>query len=113
MCTRFLFAALLFLLGPFVTALVRGDDVFGLPSYGVVESVREVQLTEDLLGEAGAFEHAYKAPSADELLVTLQDGRAITIVHTSTQIFAPGQRVRVVSYGPDVRIERADGQPLP
>lgn len=113
MPTRFFAAALLFLSGTFVPTMVPADGVLAFPSYGIVDSVREVRLTEELSGVAGMFEHACRPPSADELLVTLDDGRAITVVQTVPQIFAPGQRVRVVSHGPDARIEHADGHPLP
>lgn len=112
MATRFFFAALS-LLGVLVPAAVLAEDLVESPSYGVVESVREVRLTEDLPGLLGVFELAYKPPSADELLVTLDDGRAVTVVRAGARIFAPGQRVHVALDGPDVRIENAEGHSLP
>ncbi|HZM36280.1 MAG TPA: hypothetical protein VFC18_17560 [Burkholderiales bacterium] len=106
-------AVALFLLGAFVSTTGLADGVLALASYGIVERVREVRLTEDVIGLAGVFEHAYKPPSADELLVMLDDGRALTVVHTGVQIFAPRQRVRVILQGPEVRIESAEGHLLP
>ena len=77
------------------------------PARGIVESVREVQLA-DPFAFPGVFEHAFKPPTADELLVRLDDGRAITVVHTGMRIFEAGQRVHVVPDPKGVRIEHAD-----
>ena len=74
---------------------------------GTVESVREVPLA-DPVGFAGVFELAFKPPTADEVLVQLDDGQAIRIVLTGTQIFEAGQRVHVVADPKGVRIEPAD-----
>ena len=74
---------------------------------GIVESVREVQLAEPL-GFAGVFELALKPPTADELLVRLDDGQAITIVHTGNRTFEAGQRVRLVPDPRGTRVEPAD-----
>ena len=74
---------------------------------GIVESVHEVQLA-DPAGFHGAFEHAYKPPTADELLVRLDDGRAISVVHTGMRIFEAGQRVQVVPDPSGARLEPAD-----
>lgn len=112
MSTRFL-AGTLSLLGMFAPIAVLADGVAALASYGIVERVREVRVSEAPPALSGAFELAYRPPSVDELLVKLDDGRAITVVHTGTQIFEPRQRVRVVLDGPDVRVEKADGHSLP
>ena len=77
------------------------------PARGIVESVREVQLA-DPVGFHGAFEHAFKAPTADELLVRLDDGQAISVVHTGLRIFEAGQRVHVLPDPSGARIEHAD-----
>lgn len=74
---------------------------------GIVESVREVQLA-GAFGFPGVFEHAFKPPTADELFVRLDDGQAISVVHTGMQIFETGQRVQVVPDPAGVRIEHAD-----
>jgi hypothetical protein len=74
---------------------------------GIVESVREVRLAEPF-GFAGVFELALKPPTADELLVRLDDGQVITIVHTGTLMFEAGQRVRVVPDTRGPRVEPAD-----
>jgi len=78
---------------------------------GIVESVSEVQLAAGPPGFPGPFEHALKPPTGDELLVRLDDGRAITVVQSAMQIFAPGQRVLVIPERESVRIEHA-GEPL-
>lgn len=77
------------------------------PARGVVESVREVQLA-DPFGFPGVFELAFKPQTADELLVRLDDGQAISVVHTGMRIFEAGQRVQVVPGPEGVRIEHAD-----
>ena len=111
MSTRFVGAlCLLKMLAP---TAVLADGVAALVSYGIVEKVREVRVTEAPPALSGVFELTYRPPSADELVVTLDDGRAITVVHTGTQIFEPRQRVRVVLDGPGVRVEKADTHSLP
>jgi outer membrane lipoprotein SlyB len=79
----------------------------GAAARGIVESVREVQLA-DSVGFPGVFEHAFKLPTADEVLVRLDDGRAIEVVHTGTRTFEAGERVQVVPDPKGVRIEPAD-----
>jgi hypothetical protein len=77
------------------------------PARGIVESVREIELA-DSFGLPGVFEHALKLPTADEVLVRLDDGRAIEVVHTGTRTFEAGQHVHVVPDPKGVRIEPAD-----
>ena len=81
--------------------------LLAFPSYGIVESVREVQLA-DPFGFPGVFELAFKPPTADEVLVRLDDGQAIRVVPTGMQIFEAGQRVHVVPDPRGARIEHAD-----
>ncbi|HWM42647.1 MAG TPA: hypothetical protein VNP36_09445 [Burkholderiales bacterium] len=81
--------------------------LLALPAYGIVESVREVQLA-DPFGLPGVFELAFKPPTADEVLVRLDDGQAIRVVPTGTQIFEAGQRVQVVPDSSGARIKPAD-----
>jgi hypothetical protein len=76
-------------------------------SRGIVESVREVQLAEPS-GFAGVFELALKPSTADELLVRLDDGQLIRVLHTGTRIFEAGERVHVVADPQGPRVERAD-----
>jgi hypothetical protein len=80
--------------------------------YGIVESVREVQLIDEPPGFPGVSEHAFKPRTGDELLVTLDDGRAITVVQAGMRIFQPGQRVLVVPGRKGARVEPA-GDRLP
>src|SRR5262245_54070653 len=91
------------------TALVAGAapyapqdyDFSGLASVdasalGVVESVREVPLRAGPAGLHNVFEHALKPETGDELVVRLDDGRAVTLLLDGAQTFRPGERVRVV-----------------
>lgn len=90
-----------------VTAPGIGYADPGRAARGIVESVQEVQLAEPS-GFPGVFELAFKPPTVDELLVRLDDGRAISVVHTGMQVFEAGQRVQVVPGPQGVRIEHAD-----
>ena len=95
-----------------ITALLAGTAAgsgYAGPSAerGIVESVREVQLAEPF-GFQGVFELALKPPTADELLVRLDDGQVITIVHRGMRSFEAGQRVQLVSDSSGTRVERAD-----
>lgn len=74
---------------------------------GIVESVREVQLAEPF-GFQGVFELALKPRTADELLVRLDDGQVITVVHTGSRMFEAGQHVRVVPDPRGTRVEPAE-----
>jgi len=96
----------------FIAALLAGTTPgigYASPSAsrGIVESVREVQLAEPF-GFVGVFELALKPSTADELLVRLDDGQLIRVVHTGTRIFEAGQRVHVVAGPHGTRVERAD-----
>ena len=81
-------------------------------AYGIVESVREVQLIDEPPGLPGVFEHFFRPRTGDELLVRLDDERAIIIVQTGMQIFEPGQRVFVVPDRKGARVEPADDRTL-
>jgi outer membrane lipoprotein SlyB len=73
--------------------------------YGIVETVRAVELDQRPAGLAGVFEHAIRPEAGDELVVRLDDGRAITVVQDGMQRFEPGQRVRVVPGRRGARVE--------
>ena len=62
---------------------------------GVVESVREVPL--DIHGFREAIEHSVNPQTAQQLVIRLDDERAVTLVEEGMQRFAPGERVRIVS----------------
>ena len=81
--------------------------LLAFPAYGIVESVREVPLA-DPFGLPGVFELAFKPPTADEVLVRLDDGQAIEVVHSGMAIFEAGQRVQLAPDSRSVRIEHAD-----
>jgi hypothetical protein len=74
---------------------------------GVVESVGEVPLPEPF-GFPGIFELTFKPSTADELVVRLDDGQVIRIVHTGAWMFEPGERVQVLVHPYGTRVERAD-----
>ena len=70
-------------------------DFSGLPAleaqaFGVVESVRELSA----------------GPASQELVVRLDDGRELVVMQNGTQHFEPGERVRLVSNGRKVQLER-------
>ena len=64
------------------------------PAWGVIESVREVPL--DIHGFREAIEHSINLQTAQELVVRLDDERAVTLVE-EVRRFAPGERVRIVA----------------
>lgn len=70
-------------------------DFSGLPAldaqaFGVVESARELSVR----------------PGAQELIVRLDDGRELVVTQIGTPHFHPGERVRLVSNGRRVQLER-------
>lgn len=94
------------------TALLAGTGTgigYAGPSAdgGIVESVREVELAEPS-GFPGTLELALQPPTAAELLVRLDYGQVISILHTGMRIFEAGQRVHVVPDPQGTRVERAD-----
>jgi outer membrane lipoprotein SlyB len=67
---------------------------FDFSELGTIESVREVPLREPL---RDAFEHSVKPETEGELVVRIDDGRALVLRHTEMLRFAPGERVRLMS----------------
>jgi hypothetical protein len=63
---------------------------------GIVESVREVPLRALSAQPADVLEHALNPETADELVVRLDDGRAVTVRLGARQGFQPGERVRLL-----------------
>ena len=61
---------------------------------GMVEAVRQVPLRT--FGFEDAIEHSINPRLAEQVVIRLDDGRAITL-EAVTPRFAPGQRVRVVA----------------
>ena len=86
--------------------------LLAFPTYGIVETVREVPLAEVPPRFAGVFEHAVKPQTGDELTVRLDDGRALSVVQTGMRVFEPGQRVRVVPERQGARVEHAGYPPF-
>jgi outer membrane lipoprotein SlyB len=62
---------------------------------GMVESVREVPLEGHAFEEA--IEHSINPRVAEQLVIRLDDGSAVTLLEGAVQRFAPGQRVRIVA----------------
>jgi outer membrane lipoprotein SlyB len=63
---------------------------FSTQAFGVVESVRELSVRS----------------GAQELVVRLDDGRELVVTQNGMQHFQPGERVRLVSNGRGVQLER-------
>lgn len=72
---------------------------------GIVEAVREVDLQAGSEPFAAAAELWMQPDLGDELLVRLDDGRALKVVQKGMQRFETGQRVRVVFDGHGARLE--------
>ena len=86
--------------------------LLAFPTFGIVESVRETQLADQPPAFPGVFEHAAKPRTGDELLVRLDDGRAISVVQTGMRSFQPGQRVLVIPERESARVEQASYPPF-
>ena len=71
-------------------------SMIGPSARGVVESVREVPLRDGPAELANVFEHALNAETGAELVVRLDDGRAVTVRLDGLQSFRPGERVRLL-----------------
>ena len=78
---------------------------------GTVESVREVTLADELSSFPGVFEESYQPRTRAEVVVRLDDGRAITAAPGAMQLFRPGERVLLVPERKGVRIEHLFLQP--
>lgn len=68
----------------------------GPSALGIVESVREVPLRPVDAQLANVFEHSLNAETGEELVVRLDDGRAVTVRLDGIQHFRPGERVRLL-----------------
>jgi outer membrane lipoprotein SlyB len=75
-------------------------DAFALDGVanGIVESLHPVVVSN-------LFEHALKPETADELVIRVDDGRAVVLRQEAMQRFVPGQRVRLVSSTTGLRVE--------
>ncbi len=74
---------------------------------GIVESVRVVRIERDIHAYDEQPELRIQPELADQMVIRLDDGRAITVVLNGLQRFQAGERVRVLShtyspYGPRV-----------
>ena len=75
---------------------------YGATVHGNIESVRKVLLETLETGWGSLYEHAV-GPS-DQLVVRLDDGRAVTVLQNEAPRFEPGERVMVLS---GARVEHA------
>jgi outer membrane lipoprotein SlyB len=109
--TKVLLALSLFLLaligcaGPYAQQQLDLDDLTGLEStiLGTVQSVDVVRIQRDIHAYDEAVELRMQPDLADQIVIRLDDGRAITVVLTAMQRFQAGERVQVLShtYSPD------------
>jgi outer membrane lipoprotein SlyB len=76
--------------------------MYGSTVYGTIESVQEVLLETLETGSGSIFEHA--VGPGEQLVVRLDDGRAVTVVQNEAPRFEPGERVIVLS---GARVEHA------
>jgi len=66
--------------------------------FGTVESMRVVRIERDIHAYEEPLELRIQPELRDQLVIRLDDGRAITIVLNGTQRFQAGERVRVLSH---------------
>ena len=71
-------------------------SLIGPAALGVVESVREVPLRAGPVELVNVFEHSLNAETREELVVRLDDGRAVTLRLDGVERFRPGERVRLL-----------------
>jgi hypothetical protein len=86
-----------------VGAAEYAPQEFDFSELGTVESVREMPVVDPL---RDAFEHAVKPQTTDEVVIRIDDGRALVLRQDEMRRFAPGQRVRLVSGSSGARLER-------
>lgn len=78
-------------------------------SYGVVETVKPVQRDEPV--NADVFEHSVAPEAAAGLLIRLDSGTGVTLVHYGPEHFRPGQRVQLVKDREGLRAEPTGLEP--
>ena len=77
---------------------------------GTVESVRVLPIERDIHAFEESMELRLRPDVVDELVILLDNGRAVTLKADGTQRFSVGERVRVVSdayspFGPHIEHE--------
>jgi outer membrane lipoprotein SlyB len=78
-------------------------------AYGAIESIQPVQQEAPVHGDV--FEHALQPDVSSRLLIRLDDGAGIALLHYGPEQFQPGQRVQVVRGPGGLRAEPAGVQP--
>ncbi len=69
-------------------------DFSGFATSGIIESVR--QVPRDIHAFQDAIEHHINPEVAEELVIRLDDGRAVTLREAHATRLAAGQRVRLL-----------------
>jgi hypothetical protein len=78
-------------------------------SYGVVETVSPAPRTEPI--HADVFEHSVAPEASADLLIRLDSGTGVTLVHYGPGRFRPGQRVQLVKDRDGLRAEPTGLEP--
>ena len=78
-------------------------------SYGVVETVKPAQRDEPV--SADVFEHSIEPETSADLLIRLDSGTGVTLVHYGPEHFRPGQRVQLVKDREGLRAEPTGLEP--
>ena len=78
-------------------------------SYGVVETVSPAPRTEPI--HADVFEHSIEPEASAGLLIRMDSGLAVTLVHYGPERFLPGQRVQLMRDREGLRAERVGLEP--
>ena len=87
-----------------------GIEGLGSTVLGTVESMRAVPIERDIHAFEESMELRLRPDLVDELVILLDNGRAVTLKADGTQRFSAGERVRVVSdayspFGPHIEHE--------
>ena len=86
-----------------------GLDLSDGTTYGVVESIQPVQEKDPV--QAGTFEDSVQPEVVSRLLIRLDGGAGVALVHYGPEQFQPGQRVQLVHGPGGLRAEPAGVQP--
>jgi hypothetical protein len=65
-------------------------------AWGTVVSAEELAYAEDEANLPRYYEHPLAPDAGWEILVHLDDGAPVTVMHNGTRRYAPGERVRLL-----------------
>ena len=89
-----------------LTVLLTGA-LAGAIDHGYVENAAEVRVDSGTQRVAAdVFEHSVKPQTASQLLIRVDDGRAVILRPEESQHFRPGDRVRILWDDDSTRVER-------